>query len=104
MLFIALLLSSFRFIPNQCYKFPEIRKPFPELIEFFELIAFDINTDVFGEFAFEDPSLYSAYCESMIGFVKQHSGIVSLHFNLNDIPLKALGEHVLHTDSLEVME
>lgn len=104
MIFIALLLLSFRFIPNQCYKFPQIPETFPELISFLELISFDIYTDVFVEFVLEDQSLYTAYFEIQLGLIKQLPGIVAFHFNLDDIPLQALSEHVLYTDSLETLQ
>lgn len=103
MLFTTLLVLSLRFIPNQCYRFPRIGKPFPELIEFLELLSFDLETDVFVEFSFDDPSLYTAYSETQLSFAKQHSGIVALRFNMDVLPLRAYSEHVFHTDSLDAL-
>lgn len=103
MLFVVLLVASFRFIPNQCYKFPKIGKPFPELVEFLELLSFDIATDVFLEFSFVDPSLYAAYSKTQLSFAKQHSGIIALRFNMDVLPLRAYSEHIFHTDSLDAL-
>lgn len=105
MFFIALLLlSSFSFIPNQCYQFSPIGEPFQELAEFLELLSFNFETDVFVEFAFEDSSLYESYSETVLNFVQQHNGITALRFELDVLPLRAYRELILHTDSLEVLK
>lgn len=100
---LLLLLTSFRWIPNQCYKHPKIGKPFPELAEFLKLLAFHFEKDVFVEFAFDDTSLYASYSETLLYFVQQHSEIIALHFNVDDRPLEVFSELIIHTDSLDVL-
>lgn len=97
MFFIALLLlSSFRFIP--CYKFPEIGKPFPELVKFLELFAFDF--DVYVEFAFDDTSLFESYSETLLRFVKQNLGLIAPHFDKDVLPLQSHSEYIFLIDSM----
>lgn len=98
---VFLLLSILRFPPTKSYKFPGIGKPFPELVEFLEILYFDIEADVFVDFAFENQSLYAAYSETQLLFAKQHKGVIALRFNMNMVSLRAFSEHVFHTDSLE---
>lgn len=102
-MFFIVLLLTFPFRANQCYKFPEAAEPFPELIDFFEIISADLETDVFVEFVFADSSLYEAYFTTLLRFAKVHTGTIALHLNMNDFPLRAFSDHVLLTDSFETL-
>lgn len=101
MLLIVLLLLSFNETDNH-----KLAEPLENLIEMFIKLSFQ-NTfvpDIFVGLAFEDSSLYSLYTEVELRFSKLCPGIIALHFNKDDIPLRTRSAHVLYTDSLSSIE
>lgn len=67
------------------------------------LLEFQVQSDIFIGFTLNDSMLYDRYFITMC-IMKKLDPIRATHFNMNNIPLNKYSDHIIFTDSLELLE